>query len=136
MRKACRRLICCGVVLCLFASLSGFYASGSGEEEAQAAYVFSGDAYTDFLTAHETDARPDQTVRVEGAAALGDTDGTRCVIEEGQSALFLVEVEQSGLYAFALGYTAIPAATLYSSPIELSLKVNGVLPYKETGAIL
>lgn len=46
-----------------------------------------------------------------------------------------VKLTEGGLYGLKIGYTAIVGESLFSSPIQISVSVNGKIPYREASSL-
>ncbi len=95
----------------------------SGNEVSQ---IWDLKGYDEWLAEVSELEKPSEKARVELNGAL---------LEEGKSVDVAVTVAQSGLYCLKIGYTAVTGDSLFSSPIELTVEVNGAVPYKEAAAL-
>ena len=132
--KTGKRLLTMALALALCLG-AGFPALQAQEQASPASQP---PAYQDYLAAHGASARPDQALdglfqgEASGAfqgelpEALALHPEARILSQPGDSLEVLVEAEEAGLYQVELTWLALPARR---STIELSLQVNGALPF-------
>lgn len=132
MRKSLRRIGALTVAALLLISSAGISAfadtadSVGSAVSADSSDVWKLETYTEWLEANKSAGYGEQTVRVEAGDYL---------LEEGKELTLSADMPSAGLYTLKIGYTAIPGESLFSSPIELSVAVNGVTPYREAATL-
>jgi len=62
-------------------------------------------------------------------------DAEKYTLNEGEDFNFKLVAKARGLYTVKIGYCAIEGKSLFASPIELALSVNGKVPYREAASI-
>lgn len=130
MRRSLKRIGALAVAVMLVLSLADVFVLADNESAADTEVtqdsVWNLDSYDDWYAGIK-DLKP-------GKQSYKAESGGFELLEGGKYKTS-VALEQGGLYGLKIGYTAIPGESLFSSPIELTVSVNDVIPYREAASV-